>query len=136
MNKRELATLAVIGATAITTGCQKGTADHGEEKHMDDEQHNTNNQHDMSAEKKAFYETLSVGGKRKFMELDEHHQAMAMEMAHQSCNGQNECAGMGGCKSAHNACAGKNGCKGQGGEPVKDPNKAVMVQLMKQSGER
>src|SRR5690349_15405976 len=35
--------------------------------------------------------------------------------AKHSCAGQNECKGMGGCKTAKHDCAGKNDCKGQGG---------------------
>jgi hypothetical protein len=31
------------------------------------------------------------------------------------CAGQNECKGLGGCKTDKHACAGQNDCKGQGG---------------------
>lgn len=39
--------------------------------------------------------------------------AAAMQ-ANVKCQGVNECAGHGGCKSAANECKGKNGCKGKG----------------------
>lgn len=139
MSKRELATWAVIGITAATSACQRAKAqEEGKQQSIPShpQQQDMGHQHRMSAQKEAFYNSLSSGGKKKFMELDSQHQHMAMEMADQSCNGKNSCAGMGGCKSAYNACAGKNSCKGQGGEPVNDPNKAVMIQHLKQYGKR
>ena len=46
----------------------------------------------------------------------------ASEDAKHSCKGQNDCKGLGGCKSGDNGCAGKNSCKGKGGcaVPVKE----------------
>ncbi len=32
-----------------------------------------------------------------------------------ACKGQNECKGLGGCKTDKNECKGQNACKGQGG---------------------
>ena len=31
------------------------------------------------------------------------------------CSGQNECKGLGGCKTSDHGCKGKNDCKGKGG---------------------
>ena len=132
MNKRDLATLAVIGI-GVATGCQKAGGATEENSHYDlPSQKDEGHSHKASLNKQAFYNSLSTEGKRKFSTLNAQHQMMAIEMANQSCNGKNECAGMGGCKSANNSCAGKNACKGQGGSPVHDNNKVVMIQHHKQ----
>ncbi len=125
MKKRNLATLAVIGISAglLAGGCEK------------QDEKKTNGSHateDASAEMKAFHDSLSEDAQKKFDELDAQHKMMAMEMADQKCNGQNKCAGMGGCESAENKCAGHNGCKGKGGAPVKDADKAIDVQYKNQ----
>jgi len=39
----------------------------------------------------------------------------ASEDAKHGCKGQNDCKGLGGCKSGDNGCAAKNSCKGKGG---------------------
>lgn len=88
---------------------------------------------DLSPEMQDFYKKLSVDGQRKFLTLDAQHKMMAMQMTQQSCNGKNECKGMGGCKTNDHACAGKNGCKGLGGKPIGSAEKAVEVQYGNQS---
>ena len=128
MKKNELAMLAMIGISAglMVGGCQKNGPDRN--KVSADEQ--------MSPDMKSYYNSLSPDAQKKFMELDAQHKMMAIEMAHQSCKGQNKCAGMGGCGTADHKCSGQNSCKGQGGAPVKDANKAVEVQYKNQMNQR
>ncbi len=85
---------------------------------------------------KAFNASLSSASKQKFAELDAQHRMMAVEMASQGCDGENRCAGMGGCASEQHSCAGKNACKAKGGPPVKNPDRAVDVQYNNQTLQR
>lgn len=133
MKKRDLASLALLGISSalLIAGCQQpaknGTAS---------PQGQMQSQTVMSPEMQSFYSSLNADGQRKFNSLDAKHQAMAMKMASQSCNGKNDCKGMGGCSNQNNSCAGKNACKGQGGAPAKDPNKAVDAQYTNQTAQR
>ncbi len=134
MKKKDLATLAMIGISAglIAGGCQKKPKETNGGNNNNGSHRNGNSAAQIAAEMKSFYNSLSPDAQKKFMSLDAKHKMMALEMANQSCNGKNACAGMGGCASADNACAGQNGCKGHGGPPVKDPNKAVNIQYKAQ----
>jgi hypothetical protein len=38
----------------------------------------------------------------------------------QGCSGQNDCKGLGGCKSGDNGCKFKNSCKGKGGCSIEE----------------
>jgi len=129
MKKRDLATLALIGISAglVIGGCQQQKKN-GNNKTSAAEQ--------MSPDMQTFYNSLSQEAQRKFTDLDAQHRMMAVEMANQSCNAKNACAGMGGCATKEHACAGQNSCKGQGGPPVKDPNKAVEIQYRNQMNQR
>ncbi|MCC5831461.1 MAG: hypothetical protein JJU12_00255 [Chlamydiales bacterium] len=137
MKKRDLTTLAMIGISAglIAGGCQQREKD----KRENGNHHNNHNgelhaaEH-MNADIQKFYESLSPEAKKKFDQLDARHKQMAMEMAHQQCNGKNKCAGMGGCATAEHNCAGQNSCKGEGGPALKDPNKAIEIQYKNQMG--
>jgi len=130
MKKSDLAKLAMLGISAglMVGGCQKqgGTGTSGQA--TADEQ--------VSSDMQSFYNSLNPEAQKKFSQLDAQHKMMAVEMAHQSCNGKNSCKGMGGCKTSQHACGGQNGCKGQGGAPVKDPNKAVEIQYKNQMNQR
>lgn len=132
-SRKDWATLALMGISAglIVSSCEKGNADHNK-----DPKTNKNNQNQLSPEMKAFYSSLSPASKQKFAELDAQHRMMAVEMASQSCNGENRCAGMGGCAAEQHACAGKNECKAKGGPPVKNPDRAVDVQYNNQTLQR
>ncbi len=137
MKKKDLASLAVIGISAglIVSGCEQNVSNEkGDTNNKKQPQTNSAAMHSQS-DMDQFAASLSPEAKKKFTELDSHHKMMSMEMAHQSCKGQNECKGMGGCKTTKNSCAGQNGCKGEGGPPVKDPNKAVDVQYQNQMNE-
>lgn len=134
MKKRDLSTLALVGISAglMVSGCNQ--------KESDKKDNGSGNKayaaEQLSPDMKSFHDSLSPTAQKKFMELDAQHKMMAIEMANQSCNGRNKCAGMGGCASPNNSCAGHNGCKGEGGAPVKDPNKAVDVQYDHQKEQR
>lgn len=131
MKKCDLATLAMIGISAglMVSGCQqKNGTNPSSNKASAAEQ--------LSPDMQAFYSSLSPEAQQQFMQLDAQHKMMAVEMANQSCNHKNSCAGMGGCASVEHQCAGQNGCKGQGGAPVKNPNKAVEVQYKNQTSQR
>ena|ERR1700722_16719835 len=129
MKKRDLMTLAMIGISSglLITGCQKGG----------DKRSNTAAEEQKTpVDAASFYNMLSPDSKKKFDQLDEKHKAAAVEMYNQKCNGQNMCAGKGGCSTSTHDCAGKNDCSGQGGAPVKDANKAVDAQMKTQQKER
>ena len=128
MKKNDLAMLAMIGISAglMVGGCQKNGPDRN--KASAGEQ--------MSPDMQSYYNSLSSDAQKKFMELDAQHKMMAVEMAHQSCKGQNKCAGMGGCGTPDHKCAGQNSCKGQGGVPIKEASKAVEVQYKNQMNQR
>lgn len=130
MKNRDLTTLAMIGISAglVVGGCGQKDGKTSYYKASAAEQ--------LSSDMQAFYSSLSPDAQQKFMQLDAQHKMMAVEMANQSCNGRNKCAGMGGCAATDHKCAGQNSCKGNGGAPVKDPNKAVEVQLRNQMNQR
>lgn len=80
---------------------------------------------------------LNANGKTKYQSLDAEGKALAQKLASGSCNGNNECKGMSGCKTAKNAdCAGKNSCKGTGTALFKDKNEAVKVAAKKMEEKR
>lgn len=131
MKKRDLAKLAMLGiSAAMIVGCGNAQGD------ASGEDQPSSGQQQQSSDMQSFYNSLSSDAQKKFNQLDAQHKMMAIEMTHQTCNGKNSCAGMGGCKTSQNSCAGQNGCKGQGGEPIKDPNKAVEVQYKNQQKQR
>ena len=119
MKKRDLATLAMIGVSAglLIGGCQQGR--------NTPPRSNTAAAEQVSPDMQSFYSSLSADSKRKFMELDNQHRMMAIEMANQSDYGQNQCSGMGGCKA-----------DGHGGPVSRDPNKAVDAQYKNQMQQR
>ncbi len=129
MKKNDLAKLAMIGISAglMVGGCQQKNGPDRNKASADEQ---------MSPDMQSYYNSLSSDAQKKFMELDAQHKMMAVEMAHQSCKGQNKCAGMGGCGTVDHKCAGQNSCKGQGGNPVKDASKAVEVQYKNQMDQR
>lgn len=124
--KRDLVALALLGISAglFATGChqQKGNA----------ENQNGSAMMQMNPDMQAFYNSLSADAQKKFMNMDNQHRRMAMEMLNQNGVGQNSCKGLGGCKTASHDCGGKNSCKGQGGPAIHDANKAVDVQYQNQ----
>jgi hypothetical protein len=135
MKKRDLATLAMLGISAglIVSGCQKQGGPGGNKGQMG---YKGSADERMSSDMQSYYNSLSPDAQQKFMQLDAQHKMMAVEMAQQTCSGQNKCASMGGCATSQHQCAGKNGCQGQGGAPVRDPNKAVEVQYNNQMLQR
>lgn len=128
MKKQDLATLALLGISAglLIGGCQQ-------QSHKKNPQENTQGSlQQLTSTMQSFYSSLSPEAQKKFIALDNEHKMMALEMAQQSCQGKNNCAGKGGCATQKHDCAGHNSCKGQGGAPVQDINRAVNVQYENQ----
>jgi hypothetical protein len=48
------------------------------------------------------------------------------------CAGQNDCKGLGGCKSDANACKFKNSCKGKGGCELKEKDIKLWYKMQKE----
>lgn len=142
MKKQNLATLAMIGISAgiVAGGCQQKAKANGASTTPNSQAKPSDSTKQMKmpsqADMDAFNKSLSPDAQKKFKDLDIQHKAMAMAMMDQSCNGKNECAGIGGCATPEHSCAGANSCKGKGGAPVEDPNKAVEVQYKNQMNER
>jgi len=129
MKKKNLASLAMIGiaAGALVVGCEKQTT-------LGALSPKSSGMEEMSTDMQSFYNSLSPEGQKKFEQLDAQHKMMAVEMTKQKKSGDNSCSAMGGCSTATNSgCAGINSCKGEGGAPIKDPNKAVDIQLKNQT---
>ncbi len=76
------------------------------------------------------YSKLSPSGKKLYDTLDEKSKALALQLANQTCKGQNTCKGLNSCKSENNSCAGQAGCRGQAAAPFKDKDVAVKVASM------
>ena len=52
-----------------------------------------------------------------------------------SCKGQNDCKGIGGCKvEGEHACKGMNDCKGKGGCHITGEEQAALAEKMKEAG--
>lgn len=79
---------------------------------------------------------LSNEGKFLFSRLSPEGKSLAIKLASASCKGQNDCKGLGSCKTNEHACAGLNGCKGQSQCAFKDKNKAVKVAAMRMAEKR
>ena len=54
-------------------------------------------------------------------------QKLTMQLANQTCAGQNGCKGLNSCKTDHNACKGQGSCKGTSKGPFTNKNDAVEV---------
>lgn len=79
---------------------------------------------------------LNTEGKATYQNLSKEGRAMALQLANQSCKGQNGCKGMNSCKTKENACAGKGGCKGTSKGAFDDKNTAVKVAAEKMAQKR
>jgi hypothetical protein len=116
MKKRDLTKLAVAGiASGLLLGCggggegsdAAGTA--VSEAGMSESELLSK----LNPEKARLYESLSPEGKE-----------LVRKVALTKCNGQNDCKGLGGCKTGSNECKGMNECKGKGGCAL-SPDEAV-----------
>lgn len=79
---------------------------------------------------------LNQEGIRMYNSLSPEGKAMALKEASMSCNGTNDCKGLGACKTDKNNCAGQNDCKGQGKCAVADKNMAVKLVYKKMQEKR
>jgi len=138
MKKRDLTKLVMIGIGAglIVGGCDNSRGPDNGAPGGPPPGNGGPGLEQMGPDMQAFFTSLSSDSQNKFMQLDAQHKMMAIEMAMQTCSGQNKCSGMGGCNTSQHECAGKNSCKGQGGNPVKDPNKAIEAQYKNQMNQR
>ena len=79
----------------------------------------------LNSQTKAIYNSLSAEGK-----------ALALQLANQSCKGQNTCKGLNSCKTAEHSCAGKGSCANTAAAPFTDKNVAVKVAVMRMAEKR
>ncbi len=108
MKKIDLASLALLGITAGLTvsSCQECPS-----RPSNPSSHHTAAAEQMNPEMDAFFNRLSPASKRKFMDMDEQHRAMAMELTNASCKGPHNCGGT-------------------------DPNESVQIQYQNQMQQR
>ncbi|MFA6915971.1 MAG: hypothetical protein WC222_06205 [Parachlamydiales bacterium] len=127
MKKSTLKKLALLGLlsgiAATATACD--TADKPEK--VAEQRQLTENE---------FVAQLSPEGRRTYQSLDADGKRLALQLANQSCKGQNSCKGLNSCKSDTNSCAGQGGCKGSSQGPFKDKNDAVKVAAMNMAKKR
>lgn len=102
---------------------------------------NSHNKSDKVVEQRQLSESefvaeLSPEGKRIYQSLDSEGKRLALQLANQSCKGQNSCKGLNSCKSDTNSCAGQGGCKGTSPGPFKDKNDAVKVAAVNMAKKR
>jgi hypothetical protein len=132
MKKNELLNLAMLGVSVglLVTGCERR-----ENKPKNPTTHSAAIQ--MPADMQAFYSNLSPDAQQKFLQMDNLHRKMSVEMLNHGPHGQNSCQGLGGCQGISHSCAGLNDCKGQGGaRALTNPNQAVDVQYNNQYQQR
>lgn len=79
---------------------------------------------------------LTPEGKKMFQSLSPEGKELALKVASQTCNGQNECKGFNGCETAEHKCAGKGECKGTGKCAISDKNLAVKLVYDKMKDKR
>lgn len=79
---------------------------------------------------------LNPDGLRMYESLSPEGKELARKVASQSCNGQNDCKGLGGCQTDEHKCAGKNKCKGKGKCAIADKNLAVKLAFDKMRDKR
>jgi hypothetical protein len=79
---------------------------------------------------------LNDDGTKLYNSLSPEGKQLAIRTASRSCNGQNECKGLGACASDKNQCAGKNECKGQTKCAFSDKNVAVKLAAKKMAEKR
>jgi len=79
---------------------------------------------------------LNEQGKEQFNRLNPEGKSLALKLASQACKGNNECKGLGSCKTAEHSCAGKNSCAGTSACKFSDKNSAVKVAAQKQAERR
>jgi len=79
---------------------------------------------------------LNDQAKTTYQSLDASGKALALQLANQTCKGQNKCKGMNSCKTEEHACAGKGSCAGTAASNFKDKNLAVKVAALKMAEKR
>jgi hypothetical protein len=133
MKKNDLLNLAMLGISAglLMTSCERR-----DNKPQTPSTHSAAI-HQMPADIQSFYSQLSPDAQQKFLQMDNLHRKMSVEMLNHGPQGQNSCKGLGGCQGISHSCAGLNDCKGQGGaRPLSNPNQAVDVQYNNQHQQR
>lgn len=129
MKKRDLKKLALLGfagGSFLLTGCETKIGDSANSQVVDQQPLTEN----------ALVDSLDSKTKRIYDSLDPQGKALALQLANQTCKGQNTCKGLNSCKSASNSCAGNGGCKGTSPGPFKDKNTAVQVAAKKMAEQR
>lgn len=138
MSKSRLKQLALLGlSSGLVVGCGGGSKS---EKKAEEAKSDMGHQHKQMSEspddaEAALLAQLDDKHRAMFHSLDAEHKELALQMAQQTCAGQNECKGLNMCKGAHNACAGQGSCAGTGGCGWSDQNLMIRV-VMKHMAEK
>ncbi len=130
MKKADLSKLALIGLSSGILASCGGGSDTGD---------SVENPIEIGGQTSAVSEDqllpqLSASSKALYESLDADSKELVLKVAATSCAGQNQCAGLNGCKTATNDCAGQGACKGQGGCAVTadDAVKQVVKKMAEQ----
>jgi len=84
-------------------------------------------QQQQQISEQELFNSLNKEAKTMYEGLDSEGRELALELANQSCSGNNDCKGLNSCKTDENSCAGEGGCQGQSPGPFHDNNTAVKV---------
>lgn len=118
-NLKKIALLGLTGGILLAaTGCEQQRSGGGTTQ-------SSVSQKQMSAAE--LYAVLTPEERQEYDSLDSKGKKLALELANQSCKGQNSCKGLNSCKSSENSCKGQGGCKGKSQGPFADKNDAVKV---------
>ncbi len=118
INLKKMALLGAASAIALTASACSASSD---------TKYSSESTRDAPLTEQEFLAKLNPETKAEYMQLDDEGKALALQLANQSCKGQNSCKGLNSCKTAKNDCAGQGGCKGTSAGPFKDKNVAVKV---------
>lgn len=128
MKKSDLKKLALLGLTAgLVCSCSEAGGENSK---------NGTSSHATILTEQELVNKLDDNGKRLFSSLSPEGKSLALQLASQSCKGQNTCAGLNSCKTSEHSCAGQGGCKGTSPGPFKDKNEAVKVAAKKMAEKR
>lgn len=146
MKKKHLKHIMAAGITygliiASQASAQNGTGDKKEDPKETSSllqkaaEYGGNITHHLMSEEELLLQ-LNDEGTRLYNSLSPEGKALAIEVASQSCDGTNKCAGLNACASDKNTCAGKGACKGLSKCAISDKNLAVKLAEKKMAEKR
>ncbi len=129
MKKSDLKKIALLGLTAgLVCSCSEAGGENP--------RNGTNAHATVKMTEQDLMTKLDDNGRRIFSTLSPEGKDLALQLASQSCKGQNSCAGLNSCKTADHSCAGLGSCKGTSPGPFQDKNDAVKAAAKKMAQKR